>query len=182
MRTIGQALTLLAVVASACFAAQAALPLPGRGSLIAAQALKQLSPRRVLPVHHSTNGTVTVSARCASHHLVSRPGAVGIFRRPPQTWIEGRRDPMSTGIRAQAPHLTFRFPSCPRALRAWVGAELERASPVAITNVRYAGTPTYRLTFLTDPPLVIYVDRETLGLVAVNVPRRRQTRLLGFDT
>jgi len=170
------------VVASACLAAQAALPLPGRGSLIAAQALKQLSARRVPVVHPSTSGTVTVSARCASHHLVSVPRAVGIIGPPTQIWIEGRRDPSGSGIKLRAPHLTFRFRSCPRALRAWVGAELELASPVAILNVRYSGTPTYRLTFVTQPPLVIFVDRKTLSLVAINVPPLRLPRHLDFAT
>jgi hypothetical protein len=49
---------------------------------------------------------------------------------------------------------------------------------VAIVNVRYAGTPAYRLTFLTRPLLVVYVDRQTLRLVAVNV---RVQRWPGFS-
>jgi hypothetical protein len=179
LRTFAQALTLLTLVASACFAAQAALPLPGRGNLIAAQALQQLSPfRRVSAVHRIVGNTVTVSASCASHRLIRNSSAAGTVGPGLRAWMEGRGSPYALAAKALPPRLKFKLASCPLALRAWVGAELERAHPVAIVNVRYAGTPAYRLTFLTRPLLVVYVDRQTLRLVAVNV---RVQRWPGFS-
>ena len=169
MRPIAKAFTLLTLITVACFAAQAALPLPARGNLIAARALQKLSPlHRVSAVHRLTGNIRKVNAKCASHRLV-RPWSaaanvgpgVGAWMAEPWSSVSAPPSP--------PPQLEFKLASCPLAIGAWVGAELARARPVAIANVRYGGAPTYRLTFLTRPLLVVYVDRTTLRLVGVNV-------------
>lgn len=170
MRPIAQAFTLLTLVALACFAAQAALPLPARGNLIAARALQQLSPfRRVAAVHRTTGNIRKVNASCASHRLIRTSSAVGSFGAGVRAWMEERSPPPVSATKALPPQLKFKLASCPLAIRAWVGAELNRAHPVAVANVRYEGMQTYRLTFLTRPLLVVYVERQTLRLVAVSV-------------
>lgn len=175
MRSLVKALTLLALVAFGCFAAQAALPLPARGNLIAARALQHLSPfRPVAAVHRMTGKSRRVNASCASHQLLRQPSAAiaGAGRRV--FWND--REAAAAAAAASIPQLKFRLPSCPVAIRAWVGAELNLARPVAIANVRYADMPTYRLTFSTQPLLVVYVDCKTLGLVAVTVRMRHWPR------
>jgi hypothetical protein len=175
MRSLVKALTLLALVAFGCFAAQAALPLPARGNLIAARALQRLSPfRPVAAVHRLTGKSRRVNASCASHQLLRQPSAAiaGAGRRV--FWDD--REAAAAAAAAAIPQLKFRLPSCPVAIRAWVGAELNLARPVAIANVRYADMPTYRLTFSTQPLLVVYVDCKTLGLVAVTVRMRHWPR------
>jgi hypothetical protein len=177
MRSLAKAITLLALVALACFATQAALPLPARGNLIASQALQHLSPfRPVATVHRLTGKIRRVNASCASHQLIRQPSvpATGPGRR---AFLDDRRS-ASVAAAESVPQLKFRLPSCPVAIRAWVGAELNRARPVAIANVRYGGMKTYRLTFSTRPLLVVYVDRETLGLVGVNVRVRHWPRYM----
>jgi hypothetical protein len=163
-------LSLLLLVASACFAAQAVLPLPGRGNLVAAQALQQLAPfQRVSSVHRITGNVVTVSASCVSHHLIRKSTAAATAGPGFRAWLRGQRSPSVSPPDALPPQLVFKLASCPHSLRAWVGAELDRAHPVAIENVRYHGMPTYRLTFSTRPLLLVYVNRQTLRLVGVNV-------------
>jgi hypothetical protein len=170
MRRIAQAFTLLTLVAVTCFAALAVLPLPARGNLIAARALQQLAPfRRVSAVHKLTRNVRKVNPNCASHHLIYPSSAAATGGLAVRAWMEQQWLPSLSAKKALPPKLKFKLASCPLAIRAWVGAELNSAHPVAIANVRYAGTPTYRLTFLTRPLLVVYVNRKTLGLVAVNV-------------
>ena len=169
MRPFARAVTLLAIVVAGCLAVQAALPVPSRGSLIAARALKQFVPRDVPPVQRRSRGLLALTARCASYHLVREPSVMDATGPVIRTWIEGRRSPSVPVIAPFFPRLKFKFAACPLALRDWVGAALDRASPVGIANVRYRGLPTFRLTFLTRPNLIVYFDRRTLRLVAVNV-------------
>jgi hypothetical protein len=151
MRPIARALVLLSLVAVGCFAAEASLPLPSRGRLIASQAMRQLSSSRPVSAVRPTKGNrVTVS--CPSPRLIRRSRAAAVTR---------------------ARQLEFQLASCPLALRDWVGAALARTYPVAVRIVRYAATPAYRLTFLTRPLVVVYVDRRRLNIVAVRVHSAR---------
>jgi hypothetical protein len=176
MRSIAHAVTLLTLVALACFAAQAALPRPARGNLIAARALQHLSPfRPVTAVPRLTGKIRRVNASCASHQLI-RPRSTGITVGPGRRVFLDDRRAAFTAAAASVPQLKFRLPACPVAIRAWVGAELNRARPVAIASVWYSGRPTYRLTFSTRPLLIVYVDRATLVFIGVNVHFRHWPR------
>ena len=169
MRSIAHAVTLLTLVALACFAAQAALPRPARGNLIAARALQHLSPfRPVTTVPRLTGKIRRVNASCASHQLIRPPSTEITLGPARRAFLDDRRAPF-TAAAASVPQLKFRLPTCPVAIRAWIGAELNRARPVAIASVWYSDRPTFRLTFSTRPLLVVYLDRATLGFIGVNV-------------
>jgi hypothetical protein len=169
MRPFARAVALLAIVVAGCLAVQGALPVPSQGSLIAAQALKQFVPRNTTRVQRKGGGLLALTAHCASYHLIRAPHSASRTGPVIRTWIEGRRSPSVPVFKPIFPRVKFKFAACPLALRDWVGAELERGSPVGIANVRYRGLPTFRLTFLTRPNLVVYFDRRTLRLIAVNV-------------
>ena len=84
-RSIARALALLSLVAVACFAAEAALPLPGRGRLIAARAFSRLlSLPHVSAVYPIAGSAVSVSARCTQHRPIDQVAASPTALR---TWI-----------------------------------------------------------------------------------------------
>jgi hypothetical protein len=176
MRSVAHAVILLTLVALACFAAQAALPRPARGNLIAARALQHLSPfKPVAAVPRLTGKIRRVNASCASHQLIQPPSTATVVGPGRRASLDDRRTAF-TAAAAAVPQLKFRLPACPIAIRAWVGAELNRARPVAVASVWYSDRQTYRLTFSTRPLLVVYVDRATLGFVGVNVHFRHWPR------